>query len=183
MPHNTCVPLSDVPAGLRGFAFALMLVFAPIMARADAPAPTQALETDPEPPGRVLGLSADVAAMLLGDFALRVDATVVPALSLGAVLGMSRRYGSDDLLVEAVTTAWFLGRALEGPHVSAVVGLAWSGPWSQRDVLAARAGGELGWQFLWDVVSITVGGGAHAVFRDGGVAVEPRLRAALGLAF
>jgi hypothetical protein len=153
-------------------------------ARAEAPAPSQALASDPDRPRPIVGLGVDGAAMILGDFAARLDVALVPALSAHLTLGVSRRLGTDDALLEAGLTAWVLGDGMEGPLVGAVVGLAWAGPWTGEDRLVVRAGGEAGWQFLWGSLSITLAGGAHAAFLSGegaGPAPEARARAALGV--
>lgn len=180
--------LSSLAAGSAGLGAA--------PARADAPPPTQALASDPAPAGPALGLSADGAAMVLGDFAARLDLSVFPAFSVLITVGASRRASTDDVLLEAGATLWFLGRGLEGPHLSALVGGAWAGPWNESagsetarrgpESAVLRAGGEVGWQFLWGPVSISLAGGAHAALPLGGergVGLEPRARAALGLVF
>jgi len=153
-------------------------------ARADAPPPPQALASDPALPRPGLGLSADAAAVVLADYAARLDIVLVPALSAGLTAGASHRRSTDDVLLEVGLTAWFLATALEGPYLTALVGVAWAGPWSQDESLVLRAGGEAGWQFLWETLSISLGAGAHvAVDPSGGVGIEPRARAALGIVF
>lgn len=151
--------------------------------RADAPPPSQALASDPERPRPSLGLSADGAAIVLGDYAARLELALVPAISLGLVAGASHRRGTDDVLIEVAVTLWPLGLGLEGPHATAVVGAAWAGPWSQAESVVLRLGAEAGWQFLWESVSITLAAGAHASHDPaaGAWSPEPRARVALGL--
>ncbi len=163
----------------------LLLLSAPVeLAHADAPPPSQALASDPTPPRPSLGLSADAAAIVLGDYAARLDVVLVPALTGELTAGASRRRMSDDVLLEVGVSAWFLATALEGPHLTALVGLAWAGPWSQEESLVVRVGGEAGWQFLWETLSISLAAGAHvALDAEGEVGIEPRARAALGIVF
>lgn len=152
--------------------------------RADAPPPSQALASDPAPPRPSIGLSADGGAIALGDYAARLDVLVLPALSVGGQVGVSHRRDADDLLAELSLGLWCLGQGLEGPFATAIVGLAWAGPWAQEEGWTVRLGGELGWQFLWESLSITLGGGVHAAWwEDGRVLPEPRIRAALGFVF
>lgn len=162
----------------------LVGVWSPTPARADAPAPSQVLESDPAPPQPTYGLSADGAAIAMGDYAARLEVLLLPALSLGVSAGASRRRGTDDLLLELLPTLWCLGEGLEGPFVSAAAGLAWAGPWNQTTGWTLRLGGEAGWQFLWESLSISLGAGAHAaVSEDGRITPEVRLRGALGVVF
>lgn len=160
----------------------LSLLAAP-PARAEAPAPSQALASDPDAPRPAIGLGVDGAAMILGDFAARLDVALVPALSTHVSLGVSRRLGTDDALLEAGLTLWPLGDGMEGPLVGALVGVAWAGPWTGQERVVVRAGGEAGWQFLWGPLSITLAGGAHAALLpgEGGPTAEARARAALGV--
>ncbi len=171
-------------AMLRALALVSFLVASSVarsVAHADAPAPSQELASDPEPPRPSLGLSADGAAIVLGDYAARLDVLVLPALSLGGVLGASHRRASDDVLAELVASLWCLGQGLEGPFVSAAIGLAWAGPWNQAPGWTVRLGGDAGWQFVWSSLTLTLGAGAHAAVRDDAtVAPEARVRVALG---
>jgi hypothetical protein len=170
-------------AMLRALALVSFLASTAVV-HADAPAPSQALASDPEPPRPSLGLSADGAAILVGDYAARLDVLVLPALSIGGVIGASHRRATDDVLLELVASLWCLGEGLEGPFVSAAAGVAWGGPWNQAPSWSVRLGGDAGWQFLWQSLSITLGAGAHAAVRDDGAVVpEARLRVALGLVF
>lgn len=174
-----------MPAILRARSVAslLLVLFAlPVGAHADAPAPSQALASDPEPGRPSLGLSADGAAIVLADYAARLDVSLVPALSVAVVAGASHRRATDDVLLELGATVWFLGIGLEGPHLTAMTGLAWAAPSGQEDSVVVRAGGEAGWQFLWETLTISLAAGAHAaVDPAGGVWIEPRARAALGI--
>lgn len=173
---------------LRASALVSLLVVAvacvPALAQADAPPPSQVLASDPEPPRPAYGLSADGAAIVLGDYAARLDVLVLPALSVGVLVGASHRSATDDLLLEVDLTLWCLGRGLEGPFVTAIVGAAWAGPWNQEASILARVGGEAGWQFLWQSLSIGLGAGAHVAL---GEAIDPRpearARVALGIVF
>ncbi len=149
------------------------------------PEPSQALDTDPAPSPRGYGLGVDGAAIALGDYAARLDVLLAPALSLGVSLGASQREGRDALLVEALATLWCLGQGLEGPFVSALVGASGAGPWAgEVSGYVVRAGGEAGYQIVWEALTISLGAGAHATLAEG---AEPspalRLRAALGLVF
>jgi hypothetical protein len=123
--------------------------------------------------------------MILGDFAVRLDVVLDPALSLHAGIGLSRRGGRDDLLGEAGLVVWplagVLGQGLEGPWVETVAGGAWSGPWTGQEGGVLRLGGEIGWQFLWRPVTFSVGAGAHAMLGRGPPGLEPRITGALGL--
>jgi len=131
-----------------------------------------------------VGLSADGAAIVLGDYAARLDIVLVSALSAALSVGASHRRETNDVLLEVGLTAWIMGTGLEGPHLTALVGVAWAGPWSQEPSLVFRAGGEAGWQFLWETLSITLAAGAHAAAdAAGGLGIEPRVRASLGIVF
>lgn len=178
----------------RGPAPALALALAalalgPGPTRADAPPPEQTLATDPGRPLPRLGISANGIGIALGDYALRVEATPDPWHAVVLSLGASRRHGGDALLVELGWTVWPMATGLDGFFVHAAAGLAWAGPWNggatgARSVL--RFGGELGWQFLWEDLSFTLGAGATGfVELDGGAAqgavwAEPHGRVALG---
>lgn len=171
-------------AMLRLLALVSFLLLVPWPARADAPAPSQALRSDPEPPRPTIALTADAGAVIFGDYAVRLDVLLAPALSLGVSAGASHRAATDDALLEIDATLWCLGQGLEGAFVSAVVGLAWAGPWTQEPGITPRLGGQAGWQFLWESLAISLGGGAHAAFRgDGAILPEVRVRAALGVLF
>jgi len=153
-------------------------------ASADAPPPPQDLDTDPEPPRPTIGLGADAGAMIFGDYTVRLDVLLLPALSVGVTAGASRRSASDDVLAELALTLWCWGQGLEGPFLTAVAGIAWAGPWTQEPGATPRLGAEAGWQFRWDSLLIGVGGGVHAAFRADGVVVpEVRLRGVLGVLF
>lgn len=173
-----------VRATALGSLLALVFLASSPPARADAPPPSQALTSDPEPPRPTLGLSADGAAIVLGDYAARLDVLVLPALSLGVTVGASHRRATDDVLLEAHGTLFFFGCGLEGPFVTALVGLAWAGPWNQEVGFVGRLGGEAGWQLLWESLSISLGAGAHAALTEANdPQPELRLRVALGLVF
>lgn len=173
-----------MPVILRAaLAVPLLLPCLPRPVLADAPPPSQALASDPAPPRPVVGLSADGAAIVLGDYAARLDLSVLPALSLTAIVGASHRRATDDVLVELGATLWPLGLGLEGPLVTTLLGLAWVGPWSQAEGAVLRCGGEAGWQFLWESLSISLAAGAYAAYDPptGAWAPEPHARVALGL--
>lgn len=173
---------------------ALLFLSIPRLAYADdALAPSQALGSDPEPHRPSLGLAVDGGAMLLGDFAASLDVSLLPALAWTVRAGASRREGSDDLLLETGATVFVLGRGLEGPWLAGLVGLGWAGPWNGDGVASwARAGAELGWQFLVGSVALDLGGGVQVAapfaglpVDDGAVTprVEPRVHASLGWVF
>jgi hypothetical protein len=163
---------------------ACLVLLVPASARGDAPAPTQALASDPAPARPSYALTADGGAILVGDYAARLDVLVVPALSIGVLAGASHRASTDDVLLEVDATLWFLGLGLDGPFLSAVAGLAWAGPWAAEGSITPRAGGQAGWQLTWDSLAISLGGGAHAALRaDGEIVPEIRVRAALGVLF
>lgn len=176
-----------MPAMLRAVLLVSLLatLHAPTLTvQADAPTPSQALDSDPEPPRPAYGLSADGASIVLGDYAARLDVLALPALSLGLTVGASHRRSTDDVLFEGHVTLWCLGQGLEGPFVTAIVGLAWAGPWNQTPGFVGRLGGEAGWQVLWESLSISLGAGAHAALTDANdPQPELRLRVALGLVF
>jgi hypothetical protein len=172
-------------AMLRALVLVSFLVsVGPHPARADAPPPSQVLASDPAPPKPSIALSADGAAIVLGDYAARLDLLVHPFVSVGLLAGASHRAATDDVLLEGNATLWLLGQGLEGPFVSAIAGLTWAGPWAQSTGITPRLGGECGWQFLWESMTIGLGGGAHVAIRaDGAVVPEARARVALGVAF
>ncbi|GAB4208096.1 MAG: hypothetical protein OHK0013_26290 [Sandaracinaceae bacterium] len=163
----------------------LAVLLAAAVAHAEPPPPSQALPSDPRPHGPSVGVGIDGAAMLLGDFAARVDVALAPVVSLGLAAGVARRAGTDDLLVEVGLSFWplagALGEGLEGLTLELVTGCAWSGPWTGQEGAAVRLGGELGWQLLWGPVALTLGGGAHATLGRGTPRLEPRITGALGL--
>lgn len=181
------------PPPLRGAAILLLgvgaLAVQPAGASADAPPPEQALATDPARPLPHLGASADAIGIVLGDYALRLEGAPDPWHALTVEIGLSRRHGGDALLLELGWSVFPLAIGLEGPFVHAAIGVAWAGAWNgeapgARSML--RFGGELGWQFLWEDVSITLAAGATGfVELEGGGAQgalwpEPRGRIALG---
>ncbi|MBN8614308.1 MAG: hypothetical protein J0L92_27155 [Deltaproteobacteria bacterium] len=169
---------------VRAVLLGSLLLLSPLDVLADAPPPSQSLASDPEPPRPQYGLSAEAASIPLGDYAARLDVLVVPALSLGLSAGASHRRATDDVLLEGNLTLWCLGVGLEGPFVTAVAGLAWAGPWNQTTGIVGRLGGEAGWQFLWQSLSIGLGAGVHAALTDANdPQPELRLRVALGLVF
>lgn len=166
-------------------ALVIVAALAPITVYAEeGPAPSQALESDPQPAPPSYGLSADGAAIVFGDYAARFDGLVLPMLSLGVTLGVSQRAQRDDLLVEVLATLWFLGEGLEGPFLSALAGVSASGAWADPGGATGRLGGEAGWQLLWDSLAISIGAGCHAALEEGReVAPELRIRGALGVVF
>jgi hypothetical protein len=165
-------------------AASFLATVAPHTARADAPPPSQVLTSDPSAPRPSFALTADGAAIVLGDYAARLDVLLAPFVSIGLLAGASHRAASDDILLEGDGTLWLLCEGLEGPFVSGIVGLAWAGPWTQEPGVTPRLGGQAGWQFLWESLVISLGGGAHAAFRpDGVILPEVRVRAALGVLF
>ena len=171
-------------AMVRALGLVPFLLLSVASARADAPSPSQELASDPAPPRPSLALTADGAAIILGDYAARLDVLAAPFVSLGVLVGASHRAASDDVLLEADATVWFLGRGLEGPFLSAIGGFAWAGPWAQEPGLTPRFGGQAGWQLQWESLAISLGGGAHAAFRaTGEIVPEARVRAALGVLF
>jgi hypothetical protein len=158
-------------------------------ARADLPPPEQVLESDPERPRPRLGTSADAVGIILGDYALRLEGAPDTWHALTLDLGASRRHGGDGILVELGWTVFPMAIGLEGFFVHPAVGVAWAGPWNgsapgARSVL--RFGGEIGWQFLWEDLSITLAAGAMGFVEvsdgmgQGDVWPEPRGRVALG---
>lgn len=157
-------------------------------AAADAPAPSQHLASDPGPPLPRLGVSANGIGIALADFALRLDWAPHAWSALYLELGESRRHGGDALLAEVGWTILPMAQGLEGFFVSLGVGIAWAGPWNGMDPNArslGRAGGEVGWQFLWGDLSITLAAGATGFWTpdQGAVWAEPRGRVALGIVF
>lgn len=158
-------------------------------ALADAPAPSQVLRSDPGPPRPAIGASANGIGIALGDFALHLDWAPHTFHALYLEVGESRRHGGDAILAEVGWTVLPMDQGLEGFFASVGVGIAWAGPWNGDDPNAhtvGRAGGEVGWQFLWGDLSITLAAGATGFWLpDGGNAVwaEPRGRAALGIVF
>lgn len=169
---------------LVSFAF---LLWAPA-AHADAPPPSQALATDPEAPTPRVGLSADGIGVALADYALRVDWAPEPFHALTLLAGESRRHGGDTLLLAVGWSVWPMASGLDGFFVGASVGIAWAGPWNGDDPAARTVGrleGELGWQFLWGELSITLAAGATGLWApdQGGVWAEPHGRLALGIVF
>jgi hypothetical protein len=169
---------------LRGLVLGTFLASPSALAHAEPPPPSQALASDPRPRGPSVGLGVDGAAMILGDFAMRVDVVLDPAVSLHVAGGLARRTGTDDLLVETGLVAWplagVLGTGLEGLWVEAVVGCAWAGPWTGQERATLRLGGELGWQLRWGSVTLSLGAGAHATLGAGAPGIEPRISGALG---
>ena len=158
-------------------------------AGADGPTPDQTLSSDPERPRPRAGTSVDAVGIVLGDYALRLEGAPDAWHAITVDLGASRRHGGDTLLLEVGWTVFPMAIGLEGFFVHPAVGIAWAGPWN-ADAPGARSvfrfGGELGWQFLWEDVSITLAAGATGfVELSGGAAQgslwpEPRGRVALG---
>lgn len=158
-------------------------------AAADDPPPSQRLTSDPGPPHPRIGLSANAVGIVLADYALRLDWSPQPFHALTLEVGESRRHGGDAVLVELGWTLLPMDQGLEGFFVNAAVGIAWCGPWNGDDPAArslGRLGGEVGWQFLWADLSITLAAGATGFWspdQAGAVWVEPRGRVALGIVF
>jgi hypothetical protein len=171
----------------RPIALAVALVLAlSRRAGADAPPPSQELATDPAPPAPRLGVSADGIALALADYALRLDGSLLSYLSVSIQAGASRRHGGDAAYVGLGVGLWPLDEGLEGFFVAGSVGVAWAGPWNgdapgARDV--GRAEGELGWQFLWEDLSLTLAAGVSGFWapEQGTSWAEPHGRAALGV--
>jgi|JI10StandDraft_1071094.scaffolds.fasta_scaffold472081_2 hypothetical protein len=157
-------------------------------ARADAPPPSQHLSADPGPPRPRLGLSVNGIGIALADFAAHLDWAPEGFCALYLEIGESRRHGGDSVLAEVGLTLLPMDQGLEGFFVSLGVGIAWAGPWNGMDPNArsvGRAGGEVGWQFLWGDLSITLAVGATGFWtpEQSGVWAEPAGRAALGIVF
>lgn len=185
MARTRHVVLPTVHA-LSIFTLPVFTLLAATPARGDAPPPAQALPSDPGPPFPRVGLSADGAAIALGDYALRLDVAPERWLGMIAALGASRRHGGDAMLAEIGLGLWPLSRGLEGCWVAPVVGVTLAGPFDSAARSVLRFGGDVGWQFLWGDVSFALGAGAMglaALDGSGAVWVEPRLRASLGVVF
>lgn len=155
-------------------------------AETDAPPPSQVLATDPAPPVPRLGLSVDGIGIALADFALRVDWAPEPFHAFSLLVGESRRHGGDALLAAIGWTVFPMDDGLEGFFGGGSIGIAWAGPWNGADPAARTIGrleAELGWQFLWADVSITLGAGVTGLYApdQGSVWAEPHGRAALGI--
>jgi hypothetical protein len=175
---------------LRSLTFAAPVLFtalAPSPVRGDAPPPTQALDSDPRIPFGRVEISADGAAIAFGDYALRFDVAPEPWISVWACAGLTRRHGSDAVLLESGIGLWPLGKGLEGLWIAPVVGIAIAGPWNGESPTARsnlRFGGDIGWQFLWGALAIAVGAGGTGFATLQGPAtvwIEPRIRAAIGV--
>jgi hypothetical protein len=135
-------------------------------------------------------MSAEGIGLLLGDYALRLEGAPDAWYAVTLDLGLSRRHGGEALLVEVGGSVFPMAVGLEGFFVHAGAGIAWAGPWNGGSAAArsvARFGGEVGWQFLWEDLSITLGAGATGLVEvsdgpgQGSVWAEPRGRVALGL--
>ncbi len=178
------------PSFLYLFICVLALASSPASpAAADDPPPSQLLQSDPGPPRPRIGLSANAVGIVLADYALRLDWAPHTFHALSLEVGESRRHGGDAVLIEVGWTALPMDLGLEGFFVSAAIGIAWCGPWNGDDPAArtlGRAGGEVGWQFLWGDLSITLAAGATGFWspdENGAVWAEPRGRVALGIVF
>lgn len=175
-------------SGFPTFFLTLFLVGLDVYARADAPPPEQALASDPERPLPRVGSSADAVGIVLGDYALRIEGAPDAWHALTLEIGASRRHGGDAMLVEVGWSVFPMAVGLEGFFVHPAAGIAWAGPWN-GDAPGARSivrfGGEVGWQFLWEDLSITLAAGAMGFVEvsgagQGSVWPEPRGRIALG---
>lgn len=170
-------------------SFLTICLFFPGAASADEPPPDQVLPSDPERPRPRLGTSADAVGIILGDYALRLEGAPDTWHALTLEVGASRRHGGDAILLEVGWSVFPMAIGLEGFFVHPALGIAWAGPWN-GDAAGARSlfrfGGEVGWQFLWEDVSITLAAGAMGFVEvsdgagQGDVFAEPRGRVALG---
>jgi hypothetical protein len=171
----------------RAAIFAAALVLAvPRPVHADAPPPSQELSTDPAAPTPRVGVSADGIGIALADYALRLDGAPTSFLAVSLLVGASRRHGGDAAFLGLGVSVWPLDDGLEGLFAAASIGLAWAGPWNAgasgaRDV--GRVEGEVGWQFLWEDLSLTLAAGVSGFWspEQGATWAEPHGRAAVGV--
>lgn len=129
-------------------------------ARADAPAPTLALEADPEPPHPVGALALDPLGLAFGQYGVQL------AMALGRWHGLWLAPGWEKGGGPTLQLAYHLlpvGRGLHGPFLGPVVGVGLGSP---SDVERVHLGAEAGYRHVWSQVLVGAAIGGQARWRD-----------------
>jgi hypothetical protein len=150
----------------------------------DAAAPDLALDSDPEPPDYVLGVSVDALGLALGTYQAHVEGVLAGAHGLWLASGWLDRAQARGVSLEVGYHLWPLGRGLSGPFAGPLAGLVLQR--GSGGVAQVTAGGELGYQHVAGglLAGAAVGGAARWSFAEGtGRDRDWRLRVSLGWAF
>ena len=169
-------------AFLACLAFLAMLA-APSSAAAqpgsvDAPAPSLAVETDPDLPYYVLAVTADPLAAFFGDYGLRIEGAAGDAHALFARPSYIVA-DTDALSLEVGYHLFYLGEGLDGGYLGPALGVAVT----TARALTVSASVEAGWQWVWDGLVLGVAGGVSFVRGEQASVIVPRVVVSLGYAF